>query len=314
MIRFGRTMKQHFNKAGSMMAVLALSGPLARGAEAACLARVQLHMGTLLSVETCGGSRAAVRSAVEGAFRSVEAWDLVLSRYREDSELSRLLGSGPGWHAASSDLLLALEQGLAWSESTKGTFDLGYLSPGQARGVKVDFQHRRVFLPKGIRLDFGGLGKGLALDSAASALAEGGVSSARLNFGGQVLVVGKPPPGGWEILVADPQGPFPAAELRLRSGSASTSGNSERPGHIVDPRNGRSVEGRYSVTVVASDGASADALSTALFVMGPEEGLSWAGARKVAALFVVPGEGPELRFSPAMIPHLKTGSLSAAPG
>jgi len=73
--------------------------------------------------------------------------------------------------------------------------------------------------------------------------------------------------------------------------SLATSGNSERPGEIVDPATGRPVDGRFSASALALDATSADALSTALFVMGPVRGEAWARPRSdLLALFLEPAE------------------------
>jgi thiamine biosynthesis lipoprotein len=117
------------------------------------------------------------------------------------------------------------------------------------------------------------------------------VEQALLDFGGQVLAI-----GDWAIPVADPRDRGrPAVTLQLRDASASTSAQSERGievdgqwfGHVLDPRSGRPVPPWGSVTVVHDDPLTADVLSTALFVMGPDDGLHWAETHGVAALFLI---------------------------
>jgi thiamine biosynthesis lipoprotein len=135
-------------------------------------------------------------------------------------------------------------------------------------------------------VDLGGIGKGYALDRMAATLAARGVTRGWLDFGGQLRAVGAPgadaaeaASGSFRFAVAHPlvreRG---CVTLPLGGGSAATSAQSERSfargrrrfGHVLDPRNGRPVPGRASVTVVASSGTRADALSTALLVMGRE--------------------------------------------
>jgi thiamine biosynthesis lipoprotein len=140
-------------------------------------------------------------------------------------------------------------------------------------------------------IDPDGFGKGAALRAAAARLARHGVDHALLSFGGQVLAV-----GAWDIPVADPRHRArPAATIRIHDASAATSAQSERGievegrwfGHVLDPRSGRPVPPWGSVTVVHSDPLTADVLSTALFVMGPDSGLQWAEIHGVAALFLI---------------------------
>ena len=128
------------------------------------------------------------------------------------------------------------------------------------------------------------------------------MSAGSLNFGGQVLMIGADPNGAdWTVPVAHPtRRAEPAAWLRLRDRSASTSSQSERFvtvggkafGHILDPRTGRPVPAWGSVTVVAEDPAAADAVSTALLVLGPEVGTKWAEGREdMGILFLIERDG-----------------------
>jgi thiamine biosynthesis lipoprotein ApbE len=122
-------------------------------------------------------------------------------------------------------------------------------------------------------------GKGWALDKAAAAMHAACATSGVLDLGGQVLAFG-------EETITDAADPRDRAlsvgRLRLQGASASTSGNSERGvtvngrriGHLFDPHTGSPAPDFGSVTVVASSGLTADVLSTAFFVLGPEKGLA----------------------------------------
>ena len=175
------------------------------------------------------------------------------------------------------------------------------------RDVDVDREGHSVrFRRDGIGIDLGGIGKGIALDEAVRILRAGGVAGGLLDFGGQVIAVGEAAPeDGWLIGVADPERRDRAvATVTLRRGSLATSGNSERAvtltqgsvGHILDPASGAPARFAGSVSVLAEDGTSADALSTALFVMGPERGLGWAESRGIAALYIRRTDDGELQF------------------
>lgn len=168
------------------------------------------------------------------------------------------------------------------------------------RGVRFDRGTCRVgFAAQGMGIDLGGIGKGYALDAAAVVLRRAGAVAARLDFGGQVLVFGAgPDDGGWRIGVADPRDRDRAAlACVLRSGSIATSGGGERGGvapdgsaigHLLDPASGRPIAWNGSVSVRADNATDADALSTALFVLGPERGLAWAADRSLDVVYLSP--------------------------
>jgi thiamine biosynthesis lipoprotein len=104
---------------------------------------------------------------------------------------------------------------------------------------------------------------------------------------------------GWPVAVADPaRRDRPFLPLLVTDVSAATSGNAERPGEIVDPATGATLRWKGSATAVAPDATSADALSTALFVLGSERGTRWARRRRdVAAVFLDPGDRGPTRIS-----------------
>ncbi len=131
----------------------------------------------------------------------------------------------------------------------------------------------------GMLLGLGGIAKGWALDGAAAALRGRGVTDWVLSAGGQILSDGRNPDGGaWTVGIRDPRGEVTDffAVLYASGVSVSTSGDYERfflrngvrYHHILDPRTGRPARGLRSVTVVCPDATTADALSTALMVMG----------------------------------------------
>lgn len=160
-------------------------------------------------------------------------------------------------------------------------------------------------------IDSGGFGKGMALRDARNALQHAGITTAVLNFGGQVLALGVDPRGSdWVIPVAHPsQRTQPVVWLRLTGRSIATSSQSERfvsaggrrIGHVLDPRSGQPVPPWGSASVVAEDPAVADMVSTALLVLGPEKGLQWARNRKdLGVLFLIEHQNRvEKRWNPA---------------
>ena len=255
------------------LAALSLLAPLAP--EAAETLRARYLMGTVCEIRTLGPG---APEAATAAFEEIARLESAMTLYREESELSALnRGAGRGPFAASETLWEAVSSAIDYAERTGGAFDPTVLpllrrgpgalpSVGHAR-VSLDPRARSVrFGVPGMALDLGGIGKGIALDHAAAVLKRKGVSSAFINFGGQVYAMGAPPgERGWTVEV-----PW-FGELIVRDASVSTSGDSERPGHIVSPFTGLTVRRNVSVTVVAPTAAEADAWSTALYVIGPAE-------------------------------------------
>jgi thiamine biosynthesis lipoprotein len=127
----------------------------------------------------------------------------------------------------------------------------------------------------------GGFLKGYALDGMRTAA---GVASGWMDFGGQVLAWGVP----LTVDVADPRDRHRTyCSLVLNEASLSCSGTSERGRHILDPRSGEPCPAWGSTAVVMTDALSADVLSTALYVLGPDRGLAWAEGHGVAAAFLL---------------------------
>ena len=172
------------------------------------------------------------------------------------------------------------------------------------RAVELDAVARTVRLAKpGMKLDLGGIAKGFACDEAIAALKRHGIASALVAGAGDI-VCSAPPPGerGWHVGVAAPDGDpaRPARFVSVRDAAVSTAGDAERfveiggtrYGHIVDPATGMGLTVHASVTVVAKDGATADSLDTAAFVLGPERGLRLIEDQGASGLFVVAGAEP----------------------
>ena len=161
----------------------------------------------------------------------------------------------------------------------------------------------------GMALNVGAFGKGEALDRARRAA--GADWPWMIDLGGQVAVAGAPPAeSAWNVSIAEPhRRDRPSIRLRLSAGSIATSGGSERDlrvgrqriGHILDPRTGWPVAFDGSATVWHEQALVADVLSTALFVMGPEEGLRWADARGIAVVYLTrrSGDAIDVRASQA---------------
>ena len=152
--------------------------------------------------------------------------------------------------------------------------------------IVLDEANGTAFFTDGmVRLDVGAIAKGFAgqmvTDELNARIEAGQISAALLSLGGNVCAAGTKPNGeAWQIAVQDPRSSDNAATVSIASGYVVTSGdyqryytvNGVRYNHIIDPDTLMSADKHASVTVISSDGALADALSTALFIMDTDEG------------------------------------------
>ncbi|MBI2212286.1 MAG: FAD:protein FMN transferase [Acidobacteria bacterium] len=270
-------------------------------------------MGTVCEIVLDGDATPAIV-----AFDEIARIEQMLSTWRDGSELSRLNRSQSA--EVSRELFAVLSDAIRSAEATGGAFNpltgplvelwrtreqglvptpeaiANILPLANLEGPRFDAGSRRVSLPAGSAFEEGGFGKGYALDRAAAVLEEAGKREFLLDFGGQLMLRSSAP---IDVAIASPEHrDEPLLLLTMTSGSLSTSSGSEKTfvvdgvrfSHILDPRDGRALPSRGSVSVVSSSAFEADVLSTALYVMGPREGLAWANAHDVAAIFIVPTE------------------------
>ena len=300
--------------------------PVSRSAGPALVERSAYLMGTRVRLLTWDGSRGGGLARLERALTTLEQTEDELSTWRDDSAITALNRSpiGTPWPAppAICEMFIALSE---WHTASGGAFDpsIGRLLQAwdihgrgripstqdlaQARAssgfrhLDFDAVHCTVTRRADVAIDVGAFGKGEALDRLEQRL---GDAPWMVDFGGQVSVHGVPPGrGGWAVSIAHPldrQRGY--VEVTLRAGSLSTSGGSERDlvvngrriAHHLNPRTGGPVAFDGSVTVWHRRALVADILSTALFVMGPDEGLRWAESRGIAACYLVPDKHREV--------------------
>jgi thiamine biosynthesis lipoprotein len=269
-------------------------------------------MGSEFKIVLYSPDAPTARRASRRAFDRIAALDLALSDYNPESELMRLCDKAGGPPVpVSADLFTVLERSKSTYERSHEAFDVT-IGPvvrlwrrarrdgkmpaadtlARARALvssdfmELDPKTRTVKLQKpGMKLDLGAIAKGYASDEAIKVLKAEGIRSALVAGAGDIVVSG-PPPGkpGWTVAIAPlgVPGIAPEPPLFLHDAAVSTSGDAERYveiegkrySHIVDPKTGLGVVDRSSVTVVAPDGATADALDTTVYILGPARGLA----------------------------------------
>lgn len=302
--------------AAVLLAVSFLFGGAPAGASSPDPVRVErtvFLMGTAARFVAEAADRGAGLARLERMIRVVEETEAELSTWREGSALSRLNRQPIGEPLPVAPRLCAtMRRVAAWRQATGGAFDPavgrrpetrpgrdGHGAP-EAAGfdlLAVAAEPCSLTRRGDLALDAGAFGKGEALDRVREA--ERGRPGAWLvDLGGQVAVSEGPGRNAWTVALAHPRRRREGvASLELRGGSLSTSGGSERDrttadsepaGHIQDPRTGLPVRRPESVVVWKEEALAADALSTALYVLGPEEGLPWAEERGLAAAFLAP--------------------------
>jgi len=271
-------------------------------------------MDTIVSITLFAGDEGEAVSAFESAFSQMEDVVAIASIYDSQAEAAqlnaaaridnpsfelvelldaamRLSEASRGAFDVTIEPLLALWQ---YDPSAERQFWELDLEEQQAaideakRFVGADRIHLRenptaIELDPGTSIDLGGIAKGYVVDRGIEALLRAGIDHALVDAGGDIAVVGGKPDGAlWEISLRDPEGDAePVARFALRDGAIATSGNYLRfydpdreIGHILDPRTGFSAQAASSATVIATTCTEADALATAVFVLGPVEGLA----------------------------------------
>ncbi|HET9690893.1 MAG TPA: FAD:protein FMN transferase [Acidimicrobiales bacterium] len=252
------------------------------------------------------------------------AIDLACSRFRADSELTSLNRASGSWVTVGPLLLTAVDVALRAARQTGGAVDptvgtamrlIGYdrdfaaitpegpplrvavaPAPGWER-VQVDPARRRVRVPAGVELDLGATAKALAADRAARRAADATGAGVLVGLGGDLAMVGAPPPGGWTVRVTDDHRAPPDAPgqtVSLAGGGLATSSTvvrawtrgTERLHHIVDPGTGRPVRPRWrTVSVAAASCVDANTAATASIVRGARAA-AWLGGRGLPARLV----------------------------
>lgn len=250
--------------------------------------------------------------------------DSLMSEWKSDSPLSKV-NNAAGNHSVrvSTEVFDVVSRALAIAEMTNGAFDPTWAALWSvwdferptlptAENVRtllplvnwefVQLEDQSVYLPeKGMALGLGGIAKGIALDRVRKALLQRQIESFMIVVGGQVLVQGTNGETAWKIGIRKPDGAADEyiAILNVADTCVSTSGDYEkyfevdgtRYHHIIDPRTGFPARGTRSVTVITPDATLADALSTALFVMGAEEGMNLVNALQEVEAVIIDSEG-----------------------
>ena len=264
--------------------------------------------------------------------RTVNSLEASLSRTVDTSEVSLLNRDGSAvWDEDGAQLL---SWALQHSQETDGAFDITIAPLVELWGITSDsprvpsqeeidallplvgYEHvhqsayYNISLDEGCAVDLGGIAKGYASQQVADIFRAYDVTSAVVSLGGNVYVCGSKPDGSvWNVGIQDPAASGYAATVALTDCFAVTSGGYQRYfeaadgtvyQHILDPRTGRPADSDLlSVTVISDDGTAADAYSTALYVMGEQEAVSFWRAHGGFELILITADG-RLLYTPGL--------------
>jgi thiamine biosynthesis lipoprotein len=249
---------------------------------------------------------------IELGVKEIQRIEKLLTTYAEDSETNLINASaGIAPVKVSEEIILLIERALRISNVTQGAFDISYGSADKSlwnfdttmtslpsreiakqsvrlinyKNIIIDKEASTVFLKQqGMRIGFGGIGKGYAAEQAKNIMRAAGVESGVVNASGDLTTWGLMPDGNkWTIGIVHPEMASSVFSYMNVSGlSVATSGNYEKYimidgvkySHTINPKTGLPVTGIKSVTIVSTNAEVADAMATPVMIMGIEAGLN----------------------------------------
>jgi len=270
----------------------------------------QTTMGVRTQVQVFMEDEERAKTAIAAAFDEIRRIEELLTEWKPNSDVTRInKAAGKTPVVISAETSQVLTRGKQVAELTGGAFSLTWaalaslwdFSPGSTSRtlptleqlterlefiddtkLKLDKSAKSAFLElPGMAVGVGGLAKGYAVHRALMVLKNAGTDDALVFVGGDIGVIGRKGDKPWIIGIQDPRATGFFAVLPLGDTSIATTGDYEqffeldgkRYHHILDPRTGMPARACRSASIIAGDAVTADALATAVFVMGPTEGM-----------------------------------------
>lgn len=290
--------------------------------------RIVKLMGNRFEITVVSGDAAWAEARIDDAIEEIRRIERLLTTFNDSSQ-TNLVNQHAGIRPVRVDheVLELIDRSLKISRLTQGAFDITYGSidkrlwnfdtamtslpdPETARQMVRLINYRNVVLDKeastvylkekGMRIGFGGIGKGYAADRARTLLQQKGVQSGVVNAAGDLVTWGVQPNGTpWTIGIADPDTLHPFSTLNISNTAVATSGNYEkyavingkRYSHTIDPKTGYPVSGIKSVTILSPSAELADAMATPVMVMGIRVGLDLINQLKNLACIIIDDAG-----------------------
>ncbi len=295
----------------------------------------QVSMGTVIEITLLSEEEEASRRASHHAFEEVKRIEALMSPWLETSDLWRLnRSSGKQWVKVSPETLTVIKAAQTISELSRGSFDItvaplialwkrsietrrppsfeevkALLPLVNFRNILIDLEGNIFLKKEGMAIDLGGIAKGYAVDRASERLVSLGFHHHIINAGGDLKVKGFKKNQLWSIGIQHPRESGKILTMLSTSDAAiATSGDYEkffihqdkRYHHLLNPKTGFPAEGCQSVTVLGKEAMTADAMATAIFVLGPQEGYVLCQTMEEVECLIVDREG-----RPLITPGLK---------
>ncbi|MAJ45795.1 MAG: hypothetical protein CBC35_00535 [Planctomycetes bacterium TMED75] len=263
---------------------------------------VELIMASPARLKICTQEEAQARRAARAAFDRMHQIERILSSWMTNSQSNRLVRAAPEFIVIPEELRIALERGQQIHRESEGAFDL---TAGpcielwrETRSTgRLPEEHQRVAAHarlgmesiqlkgplarinrRGVSLNFGGIGKGIAVEAARVVLEQHGINRFLIDFDGEIRAQRPPPDRPWWVIEVQSLGDEPSWLIKTTMMSVSTSGDlhqfveidGTRYSHVIDPRTGLGVTTGRQVTVFSTEGSDvADALATTGCVLDP---------------------------------------------
>ena len=282
-------------------------------------------MGTEVSVFLWSDDPEAGRVTIEAVFQEAARIDRLMSTYKDESEISKInreAANGPV--KTGAELFELILRSIEISKLSGGKFDITYESVGQhfdfrnrerpdaettaAALDKIDYRHIELdeekrtvsFRVDGVRINLGGIAKGYVVERGVEILRQNGITSGVVTAGGDSRLLGDRRGRPFNIAIRDPRKEGEVAMLiPLENEAISTSGDYERYfeedgvryHHIIAPSTGRPASGVHSASVIGPDAVMTDALSTSVFILGVDRGLTMISRLPAYEAIVIDSKG-----------------------
>jgi FAD:protein FMN transferase len=264
------------------------------------ISRTKILMGTVVDIQVRNGDEEAASAAMEAAFNEIKRVEVIFSSMDKEGYIYNINESADSVIPTMGELNTILQASKQLNHLTKGAFDISLQNLIELWGFEkkpvlpteadiknalmsagwdnLEIQNGNIVKRNNVRLNFGAIAKGYAVDRAVDVLLKHGITDALIDAGGEIKATG----GDWRVGVQDPDGIDRLLYiLDLKGKSVATSGDYEqyfekdgkKYHHILNPFTGYPGDKCKSVTIISDENYFADGLATGVFIMGPEEGL-----------------------------------------